>query len=94
MKLFPAFSDEWDQSVPSMTIVTPSYNQAVFLAGTIESVISQAYPRLEYAVVDGGSTDGSKEILEKYRSRLTYAVSEPDDGQAHAIVKGFSNTRR
>ena len=75
-----------------MTIVTPSYNQAAFLDRTIESVISQAYPRLAYAVVDGGSTDGSKELLEKYRSRLAYAVSEPDEGQAHAIVKGFCNT--
>ena len=75
-----------------MAIVTPSYNQAVFLGGTIESVLSQDYPRLEYAVVDGGSTDGSKELLERYRPRLAYTVSEPDEGQAHAIVKGFSNT--
>jgi glycosyltransferase involved in cell wall biosynthesis len=90
-EVYPTFHNEGDQ-FPSMTIVTPSYNQATFLERTIESVISQAYPHLEYAVVDGGSTDGSKEILEKYRSGLAYAVSEADEGQAHAIVKGFSNT--
>ena len=90
-EMYPASRDEWDQ-FPSVTIVTPSYNQAAFLDRTIESVISQAYPHLEYAVVDGGSTDGSKEVLEKYRSGLAYAVSEADEGQAHAIVKGFSNT--
>jgi glycosyltransferase involved in cell wall biosynthesis len=90
-EVYPAFS-EWDQ-FPSMAIVTPSYNQAAFLDRTIESVIGQAYPHLEYAVVDGGSTDGSKDVLEKYRTRLAYAVSEADEGQAHAIVKGFSNTQ-
>ena len=90
LEVYPASSDEWNR-FPSMTIVTPSYNQAAFLGGTIESVLSQDYPRLEYAVVDGDSMDGSKELLERYRPRLAYTVSEPDEGQAHAIVKGFSS---
>jgi Glycosyl transferase family 2/Glycosyl transferases group 1 len=90
-EIYPPFNGALDH-LPSMTIVTPSYNQGEFLGETIESVLSQDYPRLQYAVVDGGSSDGSREILENYRSQLAYAVSEPDDGQAHAIVKGFANT--
>ncbi len=90
-EVYPSCNGDSDR-LPSMTIVTPSYNQGVFLADTIESVVSQAYPCLQYAVVDGDSNDGSKEVLDKYRSRLAYAVSEPDDGQAHAIIKGFANT--
>jgi len=75
--------------LPTIAIVTPSYNQSHLITHTIESVLGQDYPHLEYAVVDGGSTDGTKEVLERYRDRLDYHVSEPDDGQSHAIVKGF-----
>ncbi|CAG0947444.1 putative glycosyltransferase [Anaerolineae bacterium] len=72
-----------------ITIVTPSFNQAAFLEETIRSVLLQRYPNLEYIVIDGGSTDGSVEIIRKYAPWLTYWISEPDRGQAHAINKGL-----
>lgn len=75
--------------LPRITIVTPSLNQGRFLDRTIQSVLAQDYPNLEYIVVDGGSTDESPDILKRYSNRLTYWVSEPDGGQADAIRKGF-----
>ena len=80
---------ESSNGLPSIGIVTPSYNQASFLENTIRSVLDQNYPFLSYAVVDGGSKDGSCEIIERHRSSLAYAVSEPDSGQSDAIVKGL-----
>lgn len=82
---------ERSEGLPSIGIVTPSYNQARYLEETVRSVLDQNYPSLSYAVVDGGSTDGSREIIEKYRSRLAHAVSEPDSGQSDAIVKGMKH---
>ena len=75
---------------PRLTIITPTLNQAGFIERTITSVLDQGYENLEYLIVDGGSTDGTVEIIERYADRLAWWVSEPDDGQTDALNKALA----
>ena len=77
---------EW----PKISIITPSFNQAIYLEETIRSVLLQGYPNLEFFIIDGGSNDGSVDIIRKYEPWLAGWVSEKDSGQSEAINKGFS----
>ena len=90
-EIYPALPAQ--QAVwPKITVVTVSYNQAAYLEETLRSVLDQHYPNLEYLVVDGGSTDGSVEIIQKYADRLAWWVSEKDQGQSHGLNKGFAKS--
>ena len=75
---------------PKISVITPSYNQVDFLERTIKSVINQNYPNIEFIIIDGGSDDGSIEIIKKYEKYISYWVSEKDNGQSHAINKGLT----
>jgi glycosyltransferase involved in cell wall biosynthesis len=79
-------------NTPRVSVVTPSLNQREFVGDTLRSVLDQGYPELEYVVVDGGSTDGSVDIIRAYESQLAWWVSEPDRGHPDAINKGFGHT--
>ncbi|WP_341327605.1 glycosyltransferase family 2 protein [Methylotuvimicrobium sp. KM2] len=84
--------DDLDKGHPKISIVTPSFNQGKYIEETIESVINQNYDNLEYIIIDGNSSDGTQDIIKKYDKYLSYWISEPDNGQYHAINKGFSKS--
>ncbi len=77
-------------NLPRITLVSPSYNQAQFLQATLDSVVAQNYPNLEWIVMDGGSADGSVEILRRYEKHFSFWTSERDAGQADALQRGFA----
>jgi len=77
---------------PKISLVIPSYNQGRFIEETLRSLIDQHYPNLELIVIDGGSNDASVEIIRRYADYMAYWVSEPDQGQTHALIKGFQRS--
>lgn len=85
----PLSNERGMNTLPKVSIITPSYNQDPFIEATIRSVLGQTYPNLEYIVVDGGSTDGTMTVVDRYRDRIDRVIHERDRGQSDAINKGF-----
>jgi len=81
-----------EQGWPRIALVTPVFNSGPYIEATIESVLSQEYPNLDYFIVDGGSTDGTVEVIRKYEARISGWISEPDRGMYDALNKGFART--
>src|SRR4029077_2329997 len=77
---------------PRIALVTPVFNSGKYIEQTIRSVLAQGYPNLDYFIVDGGSTDGTLDIIRKYESQISGWISEPDNGMYDAINKGFART--
>lgn len=88
----PITMADMSSNLPKISVITPSFNDSKFLEQTILSVIGQGYPNLEYIIIDGGSTDGSVDIIKKYESKLSYWVSEPDKGMYYALQNGFAKS--
>jgi len=84
-----------DQQLPTISLITPSFNQGKFIKKTIDSVLQQAYPNLEYWVIDGGSSDDTLSLLKQYQqqhAQVFHFISEKDQGQAHALNKGLARS--
>ncbi|MGZ3759167.1 MAG: glycosyltransferase family 2 protein [Bacteroidia bacterium] len=80
----------YSSEYPKISVVLPCYNMELYIEETLKSIVKQDYPNLELIIVDGGSVDGTLQIIDKYKAHIFKLISEPDDGQYEAVVKGFS----